>query len=86
MKIIAKYGALITGAALAIAGVIVLLAQRAASEFSAYGTVEATGLAQKDPTGPDPTLGVLLAAIGVAVVFGWVVFRLARRRTASARA
>ncbi len=86
MKIIAKYGALIAGAALAIAGAIVLLAQRAASDFSAYGAVEATGLAQKDPTAPDPTFGVLLSAVGVALVFAWVVLRLARRRTASPRA
>ncbi|QNO38382.1 hypothetical protein H4J02_05045 [Protaetiibacter sp. SSC-01] len=83
MKVLADYGALIAGALLAIAGVVILLTQRAASDFSAYGTVEATGLAQEDPTGPDPTLGVLLASLGALVVFAWVVYRLIRRRAAS---
>lgn len=82
MTILRTYGALIAGAVLAIAGVLVLLTQRA-SGAPAFRTVEATGPTGKVPPSPDPSFGLLLVAIGVLIVLGWVVHRLVRRRAVS---
>lgn len=88
MRILASYGALIAGAILAIAGVVILLTQRASTEFSAYGPVEATGPAGKEPgvAEADPTLGIAFLAVGLVAVVGWVVIRLVRRRAVTSRA
>ena len=85
MKVLANYGALVAGALLAIAGVVILLTQRASGEFSAYGPVEATGLAGKEPgtDAADPTLAIAFIAVGAVAVVGWIVYRLVRRRAAS---
>lgn len=74
-----SYGILIAGAVVAVVGVVLLLGQSQPTEW-AFQTVDATGPAGKQPgTEPDPTLGIVVTAIGALAVVGWVVARLIRR-------
>ncbi|MDQ2698454.1 MAG: hypothetical protein M3Y46_06650 [Actinomycetota bacterium] len=76
MDALRKYGVVGVGAALLIAGVVVLLVQQ--PDGFGYASVDATGLAGA-AAASDPTIPVIVAIVGLVLVAGGVGFLLGRR-------
>jgi len=78
MNIVRTYGIAVGGALLLVVGVVVLLSQQLTTGGTVVSPVDATGPVP-EPTASDPTLGILVALVGLVLVAGWVGFRIGRR-------
>lgn len=78
MSAVRRYGVLAAGALLLVVGVIVVTTQPVSFGWTAYAPLSSVTVSPPWPT-PAMTLGGVVGVGGLALIAGWVGFRLGRR-------